>query len=562
MPSSRRAQSFLPRRYFLRPRFAEVVWTIGKWNRKTSAIDRSLHLFPGAGRWIRELLAFAGVHYSRSTTAALSTDASELKPLEHLLNGKPLPEWLPELPWSFPDLGLPASPPQPEPVILLCPGSELLSETLPPAAWAPAARWLHEWVAPVLFVGSQANANLVSALSQLVASSRPVPALPLIEAPFSEILSRMSRAAGVVGPIGGLTVLSACLGIPTAIGYPPELARIQGLWEPEGAQVVSCVLEELPERLERAELNPGWTCKPPRPREAAAAGAAVLPSGPTHLRGSHSLVAPLGTRDCMPPWAGRAARKPWDYPVTAVIPHLNTLEPLRACVELLRLQTERPYLLIIDTGSPDSVRAALEALRADDLEVHFLRGHAYPHSSEPVAVAQDLAFALCRSEYLFCTHADCFLRRRDYLEWLGSQCDAACPAVGYQMSPRDWLTDQWQGMVSHTATLLHMPTMRRLGVTWSMERARAMIPPREVGEGWPDTETGMNLVLREAGVRPRLIGNETNFERHVDENVDHVRSFPGSQLYAPEYYRQAAEWMEAALQEAWERVVSWGGAEG
>jgi hypothetical protein len=380
---------------------------------------------------------------------------------------------------------------------------------------------------------------------------------PLLEAPLAEVVALMRGATGVVGVFGGLTVLAACLGVPTVIGYSPEVARIQGLWEPEGSRVVSCPLDELPARLERAELKPGWTCKPPRPRASAAGGAAAPQAGPPAAAGSHSLVAPVGTGDCAPPWAGRAAKKPWDYPITAIIPHLSTPEPLRACVELLRLQTERPYLMVIDTGSPDSVRAALEAMRADDLEVHFLRGHAYPHSSEPVAVAQDLAFALCRSEYLFCTHADCFLRRRDYLEWLLARCDSRRPAVGYQMSPRDWLTDQWEGMVSHTATLLHMPTMRRLGVTWSMERARAMIPARELGAGWPDTETGMNLILRAAGITPHLIGHETNFERHVDINVDHVRSFPGSQLYAPEYHRQAAEWMDAALGEAWERVVAW-----
>src|SRR5439155_11220887 len=98
-----------------------------------------------------------------------------------------------------------------------------------------------------------------------------------------------------------------------------------------------------------------------------------------------------------------------DYRITAVIPHLETPEPLRACVELLRLQTERPYILVIDTGSSESVKAGLEAMRAEDLEVHTVSAHGYLHSSEAVGVAQDLAFALCRSEYLFCTHSDCFL---------------------------------------------------------------------------------------------------------------------------------------------------------
>ena len=117
------------------------------------------------------------------------------------------------------------------------------------------------------------------------------------------------------------------------------------------------------------------------------------------------------------------------------------------------------------------------------------------------------------------------------------------------MSPRDWLTDQWQGMVSHTATLLHMPTMHRIGASWSLERAHAEFGlSRSPFSAWPDTETCLNLVLRKAGIAPLLIGEEENYKRQVDENVDHVRSFPGSLVYAPAYHKRAQEWMAAALQ--------------
>jgi hypothetical protein len=275
----------------------------------------------------------------------------------------------------------------------------------------------------------------------------------------------------------------------------------------------------------------------------------------------HPLVAPFGTRLCAQSWQGRLPRKPWEYPITAVIPHMETAEPLRACVELLRLQTQRPYLMVIDTGSSESAKAALEAMRAEDLEVHCISAHGYRHVSGAVDAAQDLAFALCRSEYLYCTHADCFLRRRDYLEWLLSLCGPDRPAVGYQMSPRDWLTDLWQGMVSHTATLLHMPTMRRLGVTWSIERSCEQFGMPRAHSSWPDTETCMNLCLRAAGVQPFLIGNEENFKRHLDENVDHIRSFPGSRVYGPEYHAKAQVWMEGALREAWQRVSLWKAAD-
>lgn len=559
MPSSDRAHPSRSQRCCLPGSFTELVWTLGKWNGNSSGALPSLHLRPGVGRWSRELLALAGMQYARRSVDLPESESFELDPLHHLLTGNPLSEWLAGSSWEFPNLAVsPVAPPEGGAVIL-CLGTELTSERLPPAAWARTARWLEEWVGPVQLVGEPEDTGLGFEASRLgSAGMAGTRLLPLVAAPLTEVIGRMKTAAAVVGPLGGLTVLAACLGVPTVIGYPKEFARIEGLWEPEGTRVASCPLTELGDRLEAGELNPGWALRPSHQPTASGSQENAPPTTAQPTPGSHPLVAPLGVRDHPRAWAGRAARKPWEYRVTAVIPHLDTLEPVRACVELLRLQTEPPYILIIDTGSPDRVRAALEALRAEDLEIHYLRAHGYVHPSEPVAVAQDLAFALCRSEFLFCTHADCFLRRRDYLRWLLTLCSPEQPAVGYQMSPRDWLTDQWEGMVSHTATMLHMPSMHRLGVTWSMERARCAFGLNTgVDAGWPDTETCMNLVLRAAGVQPLLIGPETNYQRHVDENLDHVRSYPGSQVYSADYHRQAKEWMESALEEAWNRVARW-----
>src|SRR6185437_552461 len=129
----------------------------------------------------------------------------------------------------------------------------------------------------------------------------------------------------------------------------------------------------------------------------------------------------------------------------ACVPHLDTLEPLQVVIETLRAQTERPYIMVIDTGSPPDVCAQLERLRSDDLEIHYLRGHGYIHSSCPVSVAMDLSFALCRSEYLYATHSDVFLKRPDYIAWLLAQCGPDLPVIGYEMSDRSWATDQWRG---------------------------------------------------------------------------------------------------------------------
>lgn len=277
---------------------------------------------------------------------------------------------------------------------------------------------------------------------------------------------------------------------------------------------------------------------------------------------AYRLIAPIGTKDLPDKVSGRLEIKPWEYTVTAVIPHLDTIELLPVCVELLRAQSIRPYIIVIDTGSPPEVCRQLAAMRAEDLEVHFIAGHGWRHSSEPVAVALDLAHALCRTKLLFHTHADCFLRRRDLLETWARICNSDTPAIGYRMSPRDWATADWEWMLGHTLAMLYMPTMHRIGASWSMQRMKwAFGYPWKIDGvgGWPDTETGFNCVLRAAGIVPVFLGFDRNHERQIDENMDHCRSYPGAKIYAAEYFEEATKWAESAMVEGWERARAWRG---
>ena len=296
------------------------------------------------------------------------------------------------------------------------------------------------------------------------------------------------------------------------------------------------------------------------PSPPTSAAAAAVRSSPSN---TFSLVAPLGTKDAPRLWEGRAAKKPWHYRVTAILPHLNTPEYLVALVDLLRLQSERPYVVVVDTGSSPAVCAELEKMRADDLEVHFIKSNGYVHSSAPVCVALDLGFAVANTESIFLTHCDCFPMRQDALEWLAGQCDADCPIVGWEMSDRSWLTDQWKGMVSHTFTMVHAETIRRIGATWNMHRAAEIMRRRKaecVGEspvyGWPDTETAFNMVLREHGIVPKLLGPELNYVRQTTDWWDHARSYPSQKLYGG---GDALEYAPVALDDAKRRVAEWRG---
>lgn len=271
-----------------------------------------------------------------------------------------------------------------------------------------------------------------------------------------------------------------------------------------------------------------------------------------------SLVAPAGCAGIERPWFGRAAIKPWEYRVTVAIPHLETPETLPVLLDLLALQSTRPYVLIIDTGSCRATCDIIEALRSPTVEIHYVRAHGYAHSSAPVTVAMDVAFALCRTKYLFCTHTDVFPRRRDLLESLLLLCGPEQPAVGYEMSPRE-NTQAWRNVLSHTCSMLYMPVMRMIGASWSMERYWESGKAAPQGPGFPDTEQPLDLCLRRAGIYPYIIGHDVNHARFVDANIDHARSVTGLRLYnaRSEMHATAEAALEESLTEGIGRARQW-----
>ncbi len=272
------------------------------------------------------------------------------------------------------------------------------------------------------------------------------------------------------------------------------------------------------------------------------------------------IHAPIRNADpATKPWEGNCRKKPWDFTVSAVIPVLDTPEMLGLVVELLRLQTERPYILVIDTGSTPENLEKINAMRAEDLEVHSLLLNGVTHPSDFPCFAQDLAHAICRTEYLFCTHADVFLTRRDVVEELLEVCNPGSPVVGYQISPRPHA--DWVGMIGHTCMMYHVPTADNLGISWSQRRLCAYygVPwrPDSSRPNWPDTEVGFNVLWRDAGISPKIIGTEENYIRNQTPHFDHCRSATGSKLYCPDYWKKCQEWLADAQVEARDRIEQW-----
>lgn len=276
-------------------------------------------------------------------------------------------------------------------------------------------------------------------------------------------------------------------------------------------------------------------------------------------------LAPLRNRGVNDsPWRGSCKKKPWEYRVTAVVPVIDTHESLSICVDILRLQTERPYIIVVDTGSKSGELEKILDMHSEDLEVHCIRHNGTLHPSDPVCMAMDAAQSLCRTEYMFATHSDAFLMRRDFLEWMLGMCgeeeEGLAPVVGYEISPRSH--DDWRGMISHTATMYHIPTMDRIGFGWSMRRLAARCgiesqEPHPERPNWPDTEVLGNMILRENGIKTKIIGSEKNFARNTDENIDHARSITLGVLYAHEYLKVAEPWFEQAKEDARARIARW-----
>lgn len=260
------------------------------------------------------------------------------------------------------------------------------------------------------------------------------------------------------------------------------------------------------------------------------------------------------------PWEGTCHKKPWEHSITAVIPCLNTPETLPICIELLRLQTERPFIMIIDTGSTERNLKLTEELRDEDVEVHSIRLNGVRHPSDYPAMAMDAAFSLCRTEFLFATHSDCFLRRKNLLEDFARMCKEKSPVVGYELSPR--AHEDWKGMVSHTATMYHMPTMDKIGFGWSLRRlcngyGIVDYKPNPNKPNWPDTEILGNYILRDNKITPHLVGEEGNQCRTLDDNIDHFRSYGAAKMYSPDYFPKVSEWYHSAKKDALARIEEW-----
>lgn len=266
------------------------------------------------------------------------------------------------------------------------------------------------------------------------------------------------------------------------------------------------------------------------------------------------------------PWEGPYEKKPWHYPATVVIPVLNATRCVEMIVRLWRAMDTPPFIILVDTGSDDDQLAGLMNLRGPDLEVHSLRLVGVRHPSDFPAIAMDLAFSMCRTEYIIATHADCFPMDFGIVGWLLSLCGVEYPVVGYELTRRPH--SDWRGMFGHTLTAFHVPTCDTINMSWSLRRCVHNFQHPDGGHAphdispatrpnWPDTEIGPNNQVRAAGYKVKIIGKEKNADRVTDGFIDHCRSYASAMLYhnGSPYHTAAMAWVEDAIRTAEERLA-------
>lgn len=251
-----------------------------------------------------------------------------------------------------------------------------------------------------------------------------------------------------------------------------------------------------------------------------------------------SLVIPqLGS---LKGWVGLAKKRPWHYRVTVVIPHFgNDFRLLMNVIESWRLQTERPYILIYDTGTPPEHHASLRALASYDVEVHFCRWHGVRNIYDSVALAYNHGIIDCRTRHIIFTHNDLVpISQTVVSDLISSSCEDT-PVVGYESSFLPTL-------VGTQLTAVYMPALDQVRVKW------------EIIPSYTWVEEGFNRCLQQAGITPMLIGREKS-GRSRTPHFDHVGCLVITKLYfneGRELARVKSD-LDQVLEETEKRLQGW-----
>ncbi|MDE1971203.1 MAG: hypothetical protein KGI50_06555 [Patescibacteria group bacterium] len=249
-------------------------------------------------------------------------------------------------------------------------------------------------------------------------------------------------------------------------------------------------------------------------------------------------------------YKGNLKKKPWEYNVTVVIPTRDTPEQLDTCLEILQLQTEVPYIIIVNTGE-DTIEP-----KADNIEVHTIRGRGWQHLSEPVCAALDLSLTICRTKFWLSIHSDVFLQRQEVISEL-LELTKVHKVVGWRNVPRYY--PGWEFEVGHALLMCDIQILRANNINWSIRQFAAgqELGHTVFGPSSPDTESNFNYTLQAAKIRPYMLGTEKNRARNVNSYFDHPRGYTSALFYSPAQLEKVNLHMQEALKDAKIRINTW-----
>ncbi len=256
--------------------------------------------------------------------------------------------------------------------------------------------------------------------------------------------------------------------------------------------------------------------------------------------------------------------------VVVNLPHRDTPQLVESVIPLWLNQSVPVAVDVVDTGSglPNIYRlnafsARYVCGRGRDIRFHTIAPRPWKHPSEPIAMACELSMVYAETDYILFSHVDVFPHSRHLVRWLMDQCSAETPVVGYEISPRDgvdgWLSTHWKGMVGHSLTMVHVPTLRSHGIHWRYDETELIYRfnwPENTLSSW-DTEVTFNMSLKRSGLPVKIVGHDKNMEHLVDEWHGHARSYPGSLLFGHPHLADAACWVSKEMEAARLRVAEW-----
>lgn len=251
-------------------------------------------------------------------------------------------------------------------------------------------------------------------------------------------------------------------------------------------------------------------------------------------------------------------------PITINLPHRSTPDLVAAVLPLWLNQSLPTVIDVVDTGStPEQIEELQRICRLYPARVrcHIIAPRRWQHMSEPIAIACELSQLYAEVDQVLWSHVDVFPRRRDLVETWSHLCTAEQPVVGYEMSSRShvggWIGRNWKGIVGHSLTIGHLPTLRANRIRWGFSgTADEFALSAEDLRFW-DTEVTFGLCLRRAGITPLFVGHDVNYQHLIDEWHGHARSYPSSLLTKSEHLAAARPWKEIEVAAVPSRLKEW-----